>query len=124
LAAETLTLEGKPNEAIEIAKVGMRLDPVNGEWSELQIGIAYAYMRRFREAVPLLTRFLNDNPRSLGVRTVLVVCYVELGMMEQAKAQGAEVLRRNPQYSLEEGYFKEFPSWSPWISDLRKAGLN
>ena len=124
LAAETLTLEGKPNEAIEIAKVGMRLDPVNAKWSELQIAVAYAFMRRFREAIPLLTRFLNDNPRVLGARVVLVFCYVELGIMDQAKAQAAEVLRRNPQYSLEEGFSKEFPSWSPWISDLRKAGLN
>jgi adenylate cyclase len=124
LAAETLTLEGKPNEAIEIAKVGMRLDPVNAEWSELQIGIAYASMRRFREAIPLLTRFLNDNPRSVGARVILVVCYVELGIMDQAKAQAAEVLRLDPQYSLEEGFSKDFPSWSPWISDLRKAGLN
>ena len=45
-------------------------------------------------------------------------------MMEQAKAQVAEVLRLSPQYSLEEGMFKEIPSWSPLISDLLKAGLN
>jgi hypothetical protein len=43
--------------------------------------------------------------------------------MEQAHAEAAEVMRLNPQYSLEAGPFRGLPPSDPFISDLRKAGV-
>jgi tetratricopeptide (TPR) repeat protein len=123
VVAETLNECGKPDKAIEIAKTAMRLDPMEGDLYEGQIGLAYFNKRRFKEAVPVLTKFLNAYPGIVGFRPVLVVSYIELGMMEQARAQVAEILRRSPKYSLEKGIFKGAPRSDPFIADLRKAGL-
>ena len=122
LAAETLSSCGKPSEALEIAQKSMRLDPKNSDWYLMQVGLAYLRMGRSKEAVPVLERFLVSYPNHVGGTTLLIVAYVESAMMEQAHAEAAELMRLNPQYSLEAPFFKGRQS-TRFIADLRKAGL-
>ena len=90
---------------------------------EGQIGFAYVVGKRFREAVLVLTKFFKAYPGTVGMRPLLVVSYVELGMMEQARTQAAEILRQSPQFSLETEALKAAPPSDAFIADLRKAGL-
>jgi hypothetical protein len=59
----------------------------------------------------------------IGMRPLLVNYHVELGIMEQARAQLAEILRQSGHYTLAKGGFGGAPSSSSWVSDLRRAGL-
>jgi len=121
LAAETLTVSGKPSEALEIAQKAMRIDPKNSDWYLMQVGLADLKMGRSKEAVPVLKRFLVSYPNHVGARALLAVAFVESGMMEPAHAEAGEIERLSPQYSLEAGPFKG--QSNRFISDLRKAGL-
>ena len=61
--------------------------------------------------------------------TGLAVDYIELGRDDAARAEAAEVLRLNPQYSLEMIFRTVGPKGKVlaenvrWSADLRKAGL-
>jgi adenylate cyclase len=123
-AAETLNVSGKPAEALEVVQKAMRIDPVNRDLYLLEVGMAYLGMGRPKEAVPVLKRLLVSYPDHVGGRVVLAAAYAECGMMEQAHAEAAQVLRLSPQYSLEAGAFRGQPPSNHFISDLRKAGLN
>jgi len=122
-AAETLNFSGKPDKAMRIARNAMRLDPVNADLYEIQVGIAYEMQRRFGEALPALKRALAAYPANIGIQVCIIVCDVELGMIEQAKTEAAGILRRSPQFSFERGPSPKFPELPRWIADLRKAGL-
>lgn len=50
-------------------------------------------MGRYAEAVPLLKRHLARYPNEMGGHWLLTVANVELGRMDQARAEVAEVMR-------------------------------
>ena len=57
----------------------------------------------------------------------LAICYVELGQLEEARSTGTEILRLNPNFSLEV-HKQRVPIKDPvmleqYIAALRKAGL-
>jgi class 3 adenylate cyclase len=62
-------------------------------------------------------------PGIIPWRLDLIICYVQLGMMDHAREQAAEVMRQRPQFSLESGFFKPAQPSYPSIADLRKAEL-
>ena len=57
---------------------------------------------------------------------MLIACYVELGRNEEARAEAAEVMRINPQFSLAKQ--KQISLWKEplrdrFYADIGKAGL-
>ena len=50
-------------------------------------------MGRSAEAVPLLKQHLARYPNNQGGHWALAVAYVELGRLDEARAEGAEVMR-------------------------------
>jgi adenylate cyclase len=122
-AADTLNWSGRPAEAIDISEKAMRRDPRNSDFHLLPIGFAYYILGRPAEAVPVLTRFIDAYPGFVSARWILTASYVELGMMEQAREEAANLTRISPRFSLEEGIFKGPHPPDHLISDLRKAGL-
>jgi adenylate cyclase len=118
---EALNESGKPAEALEAAQKAMRIDPVNRDLYLLHVGEAYLLMGRPREAIPVTKRFLISRPGFVGAHIILAAAYVECGLMEQAHAEAAEVMKLSPQYSLEAGLSKG--QSNKVIDDLRKAGL-
>lgn len=123
-AADTLNRSGKPAEALAVAEKAMRRDPRNGDFHLLEIGLAYYNLGRSPEAVPVMKRFINSYPGFPEARYILAAAYVESGMMQQAHAEAAKIMRANPEFSLEAGLFKNIGPSGHLISDLRKAGLN
>ncbi len=122
-----LNYTGKPAEAIGLAEKAMRLDPWNRDLYIVDVGAAYTMMGRYADAIPPLKRHLDRAPNNLGAHVYLAMDYIELGREEEARAEAAEVLRINPNFSLE--LFKQrVPAKDQtWLkrrlADLRRAGL-
>jgi adenylate cyclase len=121
-----LNYTGKPAEAIGLAEKAMRLDPWNRDLYIVIVGSAYTMMGRYAEAIPPLKRHL-DRHNNLGAHVYLAMDYIELGREEEARAEAAEILRINPNFSLELFRQRVPAKDQKWLklrlADLRNAGL-
>jgi adenylate cyclase len=125
--AEVLSRVGKTEEALEAAAQALRLKPEVPDDHLAGVGTAYAVAGRYAEARAPLQRYLSRYPNRLPVHLMLAVVYSELGQTAEARAEAAEVLRLNPQFSLEV-HKQRMPIKDPvvlerHIAALRKAGL-
>jgi adenylate cyclase len=101
LLAQDQGFAGKPEDAIESANKAMRLDPRNRDLYLVTVAWSYNLMGRYAEAVPLLKRHQARYPNQIAAHYNLAVAYVELGRMDEARAEVAELLRISPQLTLE-----------------------
>ena len=100
LLADDLDFAGKPEDAIESLNKAIRLDPRNRDFYLVELGWSYTLMGQYAEAVPLFKRHLARYPNDLAA-IGLAVAYVELGRLDEARAEVAELMRLNPQLTLE-----------------------
>jgi tetratricopeptide (TPR) repeat protein len=123
--AAALAYSGKPAQAVAAEHQAMRLDPRHRDVYSLIEGVAYTLMGRYDKAVPALQRYLARHSNVIPGHLYLIACYVELGRNEEARAEAAEVMRANPQYSLaflkQHSPVKERPD--RLYGDMAKAGL-
>src|SRR5262249_50406910 len=127
LLAEILTFVGRPEEALGLAEKTMRLDPQAAAFYSFQVGHAYRLMGRYGEALTAFKRVLTGNLNPPATHRHLAVIYSELGREAEARAEAAEVLRRSPNFSLED-FKHRLPYEDPvaverYLAGLRKAGL-
>ena len=105
----------------------MRLNPRYPAQYVNTLGFAYLLLGRYEEAIAALKQALNRNPNWLFIHTNLAVIYSELGREEEARAEGSEVLRLSPSFSLEvmkqRTPFKDPAVSERFLAALRKAGL-
>jgi adenylate cyclase len=84
-------------------------------------------MERHEEAITVLKEALHYSPKHLHIHLNLAACYGALGREEEAHAAAAEVLRLNPNFSLnrfERGLtYKNHADSKRFINALRNAGL-
>jgi tetratricopeptide (TPR) repeat protein len=123
----------KPEDAIKSANKAMRLDPRNRDLYLSVVAWSYSHMGRYAEAVSLIKQSLARYPNSFGDHWILGVAYVELGRMDEARAEVAELMRINPHLTLEGtkrseehgvGYpLKDRVLAERELADLGKAGL-
>ena len=82
---------------------------------------------RYEEAIAAFKKALTRNPNLLPAHVNLAVIYSELGREEEARAEVAEVLRINPNFSLEvlrqRLPYKDPADLERYLAALRKAGL-
>ena len=94
------------------------------------LGEAYSLTRRYEEAIAAYKQALTHQPSwimRLSSHLGLAASYSELGREEEARAEIAEVLKLNPQFSLE-GIRQRWPYKDPadlarYVTALRQAGL-
>jgi tetratricopeptide (TPR) repeat protein len=91
------------------------------------VGSAYYLAGRPEEAIAPLKQFLTHYPNFLSAHLTLAAVYSELDKEAEARVEAAEVLRTNPQFSLEI-HRQRVPIKDPAmlernIAALRKAGL-
>jgi adenylate cyclase len=79
----------------------MRLDPPNRDFYLVELAFAHILMGLYAGAVPLLKAHLARYPNEIGGHWLLTVANVELGRMDQARAEVAELMRLSPQLTLE-----------------------
>ncbi|HEV8718408.1 MAG TPA: tetratricopeptide repeat protein, partial [Candidatus Binatia bacterium] len=91
------------------------------------VGTAYYLAGRPEEAIAPLKQYLTRYPNILGAHLTLAAVYGERGKEAEARAEAAEVLRINPQFSLEvhkqRAPIKDPAVLERHIAALRKAGL-
>jgi adenylate cyclase len=87
-------------EAIGLVEMAMRLNPHYPERYLFVLGEASRWIRS-EEAIAAYKRVLAHNPTTLVAQLLLIRTYVEAGREEEARAEAAEVLKRDPHFSLE-----------------------
>jgi tetratricopeptide (TPR) repeat protein len=124
---DILSHAGQPEEALKMREKSMRLNPKYPPIYLNNLGYTYFLLRRYEEAIAALKKSLSLNP-NLGVAHVnLAVVYAEAGLEKEAQAEGAEILRLTPSFSLaiasQRFPFKEPAQAERYLGALRKAGL-
>jgi adenylate cyclase len=99
--AQDLDLEGKPEDAIESLNKAIRLDPSNRNYYLVLVAFSYMLMGRYAEAVPDFKQSLARYPNFSVAHWELAVAYVELGRLDEARAEVAEFMRLSPKVTLE-----------------------
>ncbi|HEV8714537.1 MAG TPA: tetratricopeptide repeat protein [Candidatus Binatia bacterium] len=125
--AETLSRVGRPKEAVGRAEQALGRKPLIADWHLYGVGAAYYLAGQPVEAVAPLKQYLTRYPNILGAHLTLAAVYSELGRETEARAEAAEVLRINPQFSLEvhkqRAPIKDMAMLGRHLAALRKAGL-
>jgi adenylate cyclase len=124
---EVLSRVGRSKEPLEATAQALRLKPETVDFHLASVGAAYAVAGRYEEAVAPLQHFLSHYPNMLHVHLMLAVVYSKVGQAAEARAEAAEVLRLNPNFSLEV-HRQRMPIKDPAVLErhlaaLRKAGL-
>jgi tetratricopeptide (TPR) repeat protein len=115
-------------QSIPWLKKALRLTPVPRPTTLTMLGFTYRMLGRYQDSITVLTELTQREPDSLVGRLSLAATYMLAGKEPEARAEVAEVLRINPNFSL-----KQFADSNPtknrthlmdnWINPLRKAGL-
>jgi adenylate cyclase len=117
---KTLAFAGRDEEAIPEYKTAIRLNPMPPSRYFWSLGLAYAETGQYEEGITWCEKAIRLDPNSLYARVMMTVVYSWSGRDEEARAQAAEVLRINPNFSLEKFAKRADPTL---VSALRKAGL-
>jgi adenylate cyclase len=126
--AHVLFAVGEITQAIEMAKAQMRLDPFCPHFAPLMAGEACYLLKRYRDAQHWLSEAMGRAPNHQYGHAFLAATYAQLGQLEDAYGEAAEVLRLNPKYSIDGtqkrvSIFKRGEDLEHLVDGLRKAGL-
>ena len=123
-----LNLSGRPQEAIPILQKSLRLSPIPVHSQVLGVlASAYGALGQYEDAIATYKKVLQFyGPDHLMTHIGLAATYAVMGRENEARVEGAEVLRIDPKFSWER-WVKGLPydqSRKDRIADaLRKAGL-
>ena len=112
---------GESEKALKMLEANIRLDPFQPLifWS---MGLANYMLKRYDEALPFFRECALRLPNIQTPHLWLASAYAQLGQLEEAKAEAAEVLRVNPALTVE-GSKRLFVFKDPEDTEHRKDGL-
>jgi len=127
LSATALVFSGRPEESIALFERGLRLDPfAPGMYLAASSG-AYRMTGRYDKAVEQARKAVKRDPESQLTQIALASACICAGREAEARTSAAEVLKINPNFSLEQYAkalpFKDQSQVDRTIEALRKAGL-
>jgi adenylate cyclase len=117
---KVLIFAGNHKEAIPEYKIAIRLNPITPSYYMWSLGLSYAATGQYDEGIEWCEKAVHMEPDSLMARIMMTAVYSWSGRDEEARAEAAEVLRINPDFSLEKFAKRAKPKL---VSALRKAGL-
>jgi adenylate cyclase len=127
MVGKALFFAGRCEESIPEYKRAIRLDPIppnNRFWS---LGLSYAYMGQYEEAITWCEKAVRREPNDLLARIMMTVVYSFAGRDEEARVEAAEVLRIQPKFSLNKFEkkltYKRKEDGERFLDALRKSGL-
>jgi adenylate cyclase len=96
LLGDVLRIKGRFEEAIALLEKAVGLSP-NYSLSQAQLGRTMMYAGRFEEALAWLEKAIRLDPIPLNwYVTVVGICYLHLGRLEDSVKEFKKVLSRNP----------------------------
>jgi len=117
---------GDFTRAIQIAQAYMRLDPFYPPMALSWSGFAHYCLKRYSEALPLMRECVLRAPNYRAGHIMLAATCGQLGLLEDARAEAAEILRINPKYTID-GTQRQVSVFKfldeHYFDGLRKAGL-
>ena len=122
-----LNFAGRYEEAIPVLKNVIRLMPIPNTVCLTNLGLSYRMLGRYKESIAALNQLIRREPDALIGHLSLAATYMLAGKETEARAEALEVLRIDPNYSLER-FAKSRPLKNQADIDrevdaLRKAGL-
>jgi adenylate cyclase len=126
--AEVLVLSGEPERAIAVAGRHMRLDPFYAPLTPGWLGLAHYMLKSYSQALPPLRECAARAPDLRGCHLWLAAAYAQLGKLDAARSEAAEVRRIDPKWTINGSGARLFPFKRPqdaehFADGLRKAGL-
>jgi adenylate cyclase len=123
-----LVLAGQLRRAVDVVEASMRLDPFYPPLASSWVGLSYYMLKQYAQALPALRDCVSRAPNLRAGRCYLAATYAQLGQMEEARAEAAEVLRVQVNYTISGTQMRIMGFKSPedgehLIDGLRKAGL-
>jgi adenylate cyclase len=113
-------------EAIPYFKKSLRLSPIANNQCLVNLGGTYRFLGRYDEAIETYRKLLQFQPDHLPGHVNLAATYVFAGREEEGRFESSEIMRIDPQFSLER-WAKMFPFRQELVDQLveawRKAGL-
>src|SRR6202011_619390 len=109
---------GESDRAIAQYNVTLRLNPLDPRRYLLFTGVAMAHFfaRRFAEAAHWARRSLDEKPEWAGTRRYHAAALAQLGRIEEARDEIAELLRIQPNSSIARSRANSFRY--DWMYDL------
>jgi adenylate cyclase len=80
----------------------MRLDPFYQPHAPAVLGLAYYMLKRYPEGLPHLQEGALRAPNMVGFHEWLAATCAQLGRLDTARAEAAEVLRIDPYFTIEQ----------------------
>jgi len=122
-----LNYSSRYSEAISAFEKTIRLDPIPPYVTLNGLAHSLRMVGRYEEAVTIFKKLLQKLPDNLQGQMGLTATYSMMGRDADARAQAKEVLRIDPNFSVDSyskrwGY-KNKDDWNRYMDALRKAGL-
>jgi adenylate cyclase len=118
---------GRFDEALDWIKRAVRLNPLHPAWYLYAIGEAHYGARRYEQALEPLRSAANRYPKFITPRRLLAATYAQLGRIDEARAEIAVALERDPSLSLcfyrNRLRYTKADDLDHFLDGLRKAGL-
>jgi tetratricopeptide (TPR) repeat protein len=126
-SASALAYSGRSEEAIPLLQKAMRLNPFSPAPFSVRLSIIYGMAGRFDEAVEQAKKAVEREPKNQFTYLSLAYACMLAGREEEARAAALEVLRINPNFSVEQyARLRPYVDKSQidlMINALRKVGL-
>jgi adenylate cyclase len=134
LLAQTMRYAGRFEKAVELAEKAMRLQPRYPTWYLSILCWLYYDVGKYQEAVDIIKQYMQlaenrGEDDTWALHLAIVINYVRLDRLEDARAHAAKLLKLFPGYSLELNrkmtFFRDpaHPHLQRQQEDLRKAGI-
>jgi adenylate cyclase len=124
LQAHWLARVGRQSEALGCLDLALKHDPFPPSWYFETRAIPLMATRRYKEVVDAISRMSELHPWN---HAYLAAAFAHLGEITQAQAEGAEVLRQQPDFTISwlqlQEPFQDRADAEPAIERMRKAGL-
>jgi adenylate cyclase len=126
--AMALIYTGDPARAINVLETNSRLDPFQQPLNSFGwMGLANYMLKRYSEAVRWFRECTSRLPNKQMSHLWLASTYAQLGQLEEARKEAAEVLRINPGFTIESwkrlAVYKDPKDAEHRLDGARKAGL-
>lgn len=123
-----LVFAGDARRAIDVIKDYVRLDPLHVPLASAILGFAHYMLKQYAQALPMLRDCVSRAPEIRTGHVFLAATYAQMGQLEQARAEVAEIMRLDPNYTMgrvarQTAVFRNAKDDEHYYDGLRKSGL-